>query len=293
MTNVNMNQKTGVRYGVTCPNSFPEFAKDYDWFEDFEPVYFDENGNETEDVDCEIDFFVETTCYRMDKNGIKAEYNSNSNIIMVFESPYTAYCELCSPCYPNAGNLDEITETRYGYQTYSLFNMAESYEIEDVICINHGSMPHLKNLSLKVIEVLPDKIKVECFGNKRFSIAGDDTNIETLSKEYVVRNWEVLKHEFIEYIKESRPEFVQADSDSVLNSKGYVFNHYIFMEWLKTLKLSTKFDFSKLADCSLNYKASELCNLSGESTPLQFTLDVNCLTPHIVKAGTIKKELVA
>jgi len=102
----NMNPETGVRYGVLNPNRLPSG----DWFDSFEPFY-GEGVEVTEDM--------ETETYILNKDGFKAEYNSNTNTLMVFESPYIVKCRLCSPCYPNAGDLDNRDE-EYGYETYDL-----------------------------------------------------------------------------------------------------------------------------------------------------------------------------
>jgi hypothetical protein len=118
MKNVNVNPETGIHYGVCCPNRFP--IEQSEWFDDFTPVYFDENGNEITDWpdDGSLDN-LETETYICDKPDLKAEYNSNTNIIMVFYSKKVVLCALCSPCYPNAGDLD--TRDEEGVLTYSLF----------------------------------------------------------------------------------------------------------------------------------------------------------------------------
>lgn len=114
MGSYNINIETGIHFGVTCPNSWneQERANNYDWFDDFYPVY-PEDLSEKEAELFEPEIFI------CDKPHLKAEYNSNTNIIMVFYSKHTRKCCFCSPCYPNAGDLDNQDEN--GIETYSLF----------------------------------------------------------------------------------------------------------------------------------------------------------------------------
>jgi len=111
---VNVNIETGVHFGVTCPNSWTEeeMINNSDWFDDFSPVY-------PEDITEDEAEFFEAETWLCDKPNLKAEYNSNTNIIMVFFSKTIRKCAYCSPCYPNAGDLDTLDEN--GVKTYSLF----------------------------------------------------------------------------------------------------------------------------------------------------------------------------
>jgi hypothetical protein len=142
---VNMNNDTGVRYGVFCPND-SSFAGQEDWFDNFEPVYYGENGEEITEwpSDGSLDN-LETDYYKCDKPELKATYNSNTNTGMVLYSEHIVRCALCSPCYPNAGDLGSIDNK--GYSTYSLFpvnvctlcnDYAECAHRKDDLCTNEN-----------------------------------------------------------------------------------------------------------------------------------------------------------
>lgn len=52
-----------------------------------------------------------------DIEGVVGEYLRNSNVVMIFKSPVYTCARQCSPCYPNAGDLDTLDE--YGFDTYA------------------------------------------------------------------------------------------------------------------------------------------------------------------------------
>jgi len=103
---VNMDKDTGIHYGVIQTNNAPGL------FETMEPVYPEPETEDDEDyMDCEP---------------IGWEYQDEQYILvdcldsctMVIKSPYITYCRLCSPCVPNAGDLD--TPDDLGYEAYCL-----------------------------------------------------------------------------------------------------------------------------------------------------------------------------
>ncbi len=59
------------------------------------------------------------------KDNTQGMYFVDSNILMITESPVTAMVSRCSPCYPNAGDLDNKNED--GIEAY---NIPESWENE-------------------------------------------------------------------------------------------------------------------------------------------------------------------
>lgn len=74
-------------------------ALDYDWY-DFHEEYQDFTGD----------------VYACQMDGVTCIVNNNDNVLMVLESPVIVNAALCSPCYPNAGDLDNLDED--GYETY-------------------------------------------------------------------------------------------------------------------------------------------------------------------------------
>lgn len=119
---LNRNLKTGVRYGIISANEI-----DSDFLADFDPIYEDlhcSNCNgiltdiycsscETENPDYE---YQEASYFKYDKNGLVAEFDPNSNIVTVYKSRSIFKRALCSPCYPNAGDLSSPGQ----YKTYGI-----------------------------------------------------------------------------------------------------------------------------------------------------------------------------
>lgn len=122
MKNANINLKTEIRYGIISANDV-----DSDFLADFEPVYSDvfcsNCGEKLSDVycsECETgnpDFeYHEPIFFEYMGKGITATWNTNTNYITVFKSGAIFQCRLCSPCYPNAGDLS----TKGGLKTYGI-----------------------------------------------------------------------------------------------------------------------------------------------------------------------------
>ncbi len=61
---------------------------------------------------------AQDTVYRYEEDGYKILFLTGSNNLMVLKSPYTTAVRLCSPCYPNAGDLDS-PDTK-GFEAYAL-----------------------------------------------------------------------------------------------------------------------------------------------------------------------------
>lgn len=119
---LNRNLKTSIRYGIISANDI-----DSDFLAEFEPVYADiycsNCGAVLSDIycsECETknpDYeYPEASYYKYDRNGIQAEFNPDSNIVTVFKSRSIFKRALCSPCYPNAGDLS----TPGNYRTYGI-----------------------------------------------------------------------------------------------------------------------------------------------------------------------------
>jgi hypothetical protein len=57
------------------------------------------------------------TYYFENIDGVSGHYDTNNNIVMIYKSDYYTTCRLCSPCYPNAGDLNSFDTL--GVDTYS------------------------------------------------------------------------------------------------------------------------------------------------------------------------------
>lgn len=153
----NTNEQTGIPYGVISGNNVPELFDDICTFGDdltFEnwkleirdrilgavrDVVDDYCHSPEQIVDeSTADDIVETLLdsglndsYECDESRYSYKYNSphgkvrivtsylgGAPLIYVIESPYVAECRMCSPCVPNAGDLDNLTAD--GSYTYCL-----------------------------------------------------------------------------------------------------------------------------------------------------------------------------
>ena len=136
---VNQDPETGVRYGVISQNSLDEYAledifqngEDLDYLEaraemekELRAKYFGKNAHL---VERELERWSDygygsgdspTYRYETEENGEKIVVQTSESYLWVFKGPVVK-ARLCSPCYPNAGNLDEIDEEN-GYETYGL-----------------------------------------------------------------------------------------------------------------------------------------------------------------------------
>jgi len=122
----NMDFESGIHYGAISQNSLDLDAL-YDWYEN--DAYYDEakdeisNGIESalsdyldpveiEDViDVAIDKFNEAyqcdePAFYYEDDEYSAEYSHDMCCWIIKKSPYYTYCKGCSPCVPNAGDLD-------------------------------------------------------------------------------------------------------------------------------------------------------------------------------------------
>lgn len=100
----NYNEKTGIHYGVISIHDIIEA-----WCEKSLP--YEPDGLPADDLEnFEPDeFYVDNKEYKA-QTGLEGE-------IMCIESPYYTRCRRCSPCYPNAGDLN-TPDDEYGMRTY-------------------------------------------------------------------------------------------------------------------------------------------------------------------------------
>jgi hypothetical protein len=122
MTFVNTNPETGVRYGIVSLNSLAEWVFDEFFYNGTNVSYeaalkeWIAEGNDPE-VD-EFDYEGDEDMYELETEGMKLGMSTLGGAynVWVYDSPvFNNAVALCSPCIPNAGNLD--TEGIYSCYT--------------------------------------------------------------------------------------------------------------------------------------------------------------------------------
>jgi hypothetical protein len=123
MTFVNTNPETGVRYGIVSLNSLKDWVFD-EFFNCGTNISHEAaiaewiaEGNDP-DVD-EFDYESDDDTYELEIDGMKLGLSTLGGAynVWVYESPvFNNAVALCSPCIPNAGNLD----TEGGFSCYTL-----------------------------------------------------------------------------------------------------------------------------------------------------------------------------
>lgn len=123
--NTNINNETGIRYGVISMNSVSQEALDIggsNWEDltyqackreaEFEPDYDEDEFNDHYMGDGDTDWAFKDSEYEME--------SCLTNDLMILKSPYYTFSRLCSPCVPNAGDLNSDADEETGYKTYCL-----------------------------------------------------------------------------------------------------------------------------------------------------------------------------
>jgi hypothetical protein len=104
----NTNEVTGVRYGIVALRSLEDWVFD-EFFNNGTNVSYEaalkEFDGDPEDFEYEGD---EDTYEMVTPDGLELGLSTLGGAynVWVFESPHTAEHALCSPCVPNAGNID-------------------------------------------------------------------------------------------------------------------------------------------------------------------------------------------
>lgn len=143
----NIDPKTGIRYGVVSLDRLADWV--WDEFlthgmslthqaavEEFREEFFAENPEadelEYEEAleEAQESWQFEEEQYTLETDGMKLElsYLGGAPLVFVIESPHTSKARQCSPCVPNAGDLDNKDEER-GYLCYDV--PADWYETEE------------------------------------------------------------------------------------------------------------------------------------------------------------------
>lgn len=121
--NVNIDPETGIHYGVISIHSVGWGLLDDIYMYGVDNIlqsYIEElqaEGKSEEEIDEALD------SYSCDGTNITYEDNDyklwiNDATIMVIKSPHCIRTRFCSPCYPNAGDLD--TPDSAGIVTYAI-----------------------------------------------------------------------------------------------------------------------------------------------------------------------------
>jgi hypothetical protein len=120
----NFNPDTGVHYGVISIHSVSSWFLDDIYQNGTDNIFnafvdeLKEQGKTEEEIQNEIDCY--DSCGYTDISYTDSEYDIwlNETTIFVSRSPVIVNCRPCSPCCPNAGDLDNISDT--GIPTYGL-----------------------------------------------------------------------------------------------------------------------------------------------------------------------------
>ena len=125
----NINPETGIRYGVVSLNSLADWAFDeffYSGTNETSDAAFREWKAENPDADesAEQEFWDmyqgEEEEYSLETDGMNLaiSYLGGAALVWVFQSPHTTTARECSPCVPNAGDLD--SQESGGFECYTL-----------------------------------------------------------------------------------------------------------------------------------------------------------------------------
>jgi len=129
----NTNPETGIRYGVVAMNSLESWVWDEFYTSgtnesEIEALreWHEENPPETlhDPEEAENQFFesleIEEPTWSLEQGGMRLEIGwlGGAPLLWVLLSPHTTEARECSPCVPNAGNLD-CKETG-GFTCYDL-----------------------------------------------------------------------------------------------------------------------------------------------------------------------------
>ncbi len=137
MAVANTNTETGIRFGVVSFNSLASWV----WDE-----FYASGTNESEaealreweaenpeagETDTQVfcdSLEIEEPAWSLETDGMKLgiSWLGGAPLLWVYESPHRAAVSLCSPCIPNAGNLDCKVPLGEGFACYDI--PAEWYE---------------------------------------------------------------------------------------------------------------------------------------------------------------------
>ena len=139
MTICNINPETGIRYGVVSGNNIPELLDHIQTngrnltyeaaLEEFKAErsnnHCDDDDNDDDDDEFFFDFYsddIEEYLLEDEDSKLLLSGLGGAPLIWIMKSPNIVYVQsLCSPCVPNAADLDSgLTTEDEGYECYGL-----------------------------------------------------------------------------------------------------------------------------------------------------------------------------
>lgn len=139
----NVNPETGIRYGIISANALdPEIideiqrtGRDAHWEQRLEELRLETNADvedgliSEDEFDASLDrrieecsdrFYDDEPVHKFEIDGVKGQttWLGGALLVWIFKSPVISTVRLCSPCVPNAGNLDNPDPD--GYQAYDV-----------------------------------------------------------------------------------------------------------------------------------------------------------------------------
>jgi len=110
----NIDEKTGIRYGVISQNEVLQAWADSSEAEYPEPEVCEtcEGTGQVDDEDCTdcedgrvFDDMTEPLGFYLNEDGYEATQGSDGPDIFILKAPYYTLCGFCSPCAPGAGYI--------------------------------------------------------------------------------------------------------------------------------------------------------------------------------------------
>lgn len=142
---MNTNLETGIRYGTVYLDSLQDWVWDEFWNHGYNLTsesalkeFRTENPDATDDDLQEFwdSYECEEEEFELETGGMKLglSWLGGAALVWVFQSPHTTRARLCSPCVPNAGNLNSPDPD--GYECYTLpsdwfFDRLDAYGTEE------------------------------------------------------------------------------------------------------------------------------------------------------------------
>ena len=108
----NINKETGVRFGFISANSLHSDVVDDLIFNFGTDLDYEEYVKENPEDECGDGYYNDEPDIEgeMEKVKYATSWLGGALHFWIFESPYKTQCALCSPCVPNAGDLDNVGE---------------------------------------------------------------------------------------------------------------------------------------------------------------------------------------
>jgi len=128
---VNTNPETGIRYGVVSMNSLESWVWEEFYTQGTDESYAEamrEWQEENPDAEKHEEYTygenleIEESEWSLDIEGMKLRISwlGGAPLLWVFESPHKAAVSLCSPCVPNAGDLNNKVPLGQGFACYDV-----------------------------------------------------------------------------------------------------------------------------------------------------------------------------